>query len=359
MIKEMTDLIVMSSWLVPAVIMLLGIVAGWVVEKVVLKRLGSFVSRTSRNFDNLIVDSLRGMVLFWFVSGGAYLAVVNSPAGKDVIALVGKVVSVVLIFSGTVVTARIASGLVKGYLKKIRGAFQSTTIFTNITSVVVYLLGILVILQLFGVSIAPILTALGVGGLAAALALQDTLSNLFSGIQLIASEKVKSGDYIKLSSGEEGYIADINWRNTTIRALGNNMIIVPNSKLASSIVTNFYRPQQEMSVLIEVGVAYDSDLARVEEVTKEVARTVMEEVDGGIPAFEPFIRYHTFDDFSINFTAIVRVREYVNQYLVKHEFIKKLHERYKTEGIEIPFPIRTLYVRHEEADTDERLVAKR
>ena len=200
------------------------------------------------------------------------------------------------------------------------------------------------ILHSLGISITPILTALGVGGLAAALALQPTLANLFSGLQIIAAKQLHPGDYIKLDSGEEGYVTDIAWRNTIIRALPNNMIIVPNSKLASAIVTNYYQPEQEMAVLVQVGVSYKSDLKKVEEVTIEVGKEIMREVEGGVPDFEPFIRYHTFDDSSINFTVILRTTEYVGQYLIKHEFIKRLHKRYNKEGIVIPFPIRTIHM---------------
>jgi small-conductance mechanosensitive channel len=352
--KELADAIMLSHWLYPALFILSGIVVGLIVEKIILVRIGKLAARTQWAFDDLIIKSLRGMVLLWFVAGGIYLAVNKFIVDDKAVEVAGKVISVILIFSVTVVTARIVSGFVTGYLKNIKGTLQSTSIFTTITLVIIYVLGFLVILQSLGVSVAPILTALGVGGLAAALALQDTLSNLFSGIQLIASEKVKPGDYIQLSSGEEGYITDINWRNTSIRALGNNMIIVPNSKLASTIVTNYYKPEEEMSVLVQVGVGYDSDLVKVERVTKEVAQEVMAVVDGGIPSFEPFIRYHTFNDFSIDFSVILRAREYVNRYLIKHEFIKKLHDRYRKEGIEIPFPIRTLYVHREDPDDGER-----
>ncbi|MBI4463357.1 MAG: mechanosensitive ion channel family protein, partial [Acidobacteria bacterium] len=98
------------------------------------------------------------------------------------------------------------------------------------------------------------------------------------------------------------------------------------------------------AVLVNVGVSYDSDLAQVERVTVEVAREIQETVPGAVPGFEPFIRYHTFDSSSINFTVIMRASEFVNNYLMKHEFIKRLHRRYKNEGIVIPFPIRTLDV---------------
>ena len=136
---------------------------------------------------------------------------------------------------------------------------------------------------------------MGIGGLAVALALQDTLSNLFSGLQIIASRQVRIGDYVKLNTGEEGYVTDITWRNTTIRAIPDNMIIVPNSKLASTILTNYHQPAKVMSVIVQIGVSYDSDLAKVEKITLEVAKEILREIEGGIPDFEPFIRYHTLD----------------------------------------------------------------
>ncbi|MBI4473912.1 MAG: mechanosensitive ion channel family protein, partial [Acidobacteria bacterium] len=220
-----------------------------------------------------------------------------------------------------------------------------TTIFSNLTRLLVWLIGMLITLQTLGISITPILTALGVGGLAVALALQDTLSNLFSGLQVIGSGQVRPGDFIKLDTGEQGYVVDVTWRNTTIRELSNNMIIVPNSKLASSQVCNFDQPGKELAVLVPVGVSYDSDLEKVERITVEVAREVMRTVPGGVRDFEPFIRYHTLADFSINFTVIMRGREFVDQYLIKHEFLKRLHERYRSEEIEIPFPVRTVHVK--------------
>ena len=124
--------------------------------------------------------------------------------------------------------------------------------------------------------------------------------------------------------------------------LPNNTIIIPNSRVVNSQIINYYRPQKEMAALVQVGVSYDSDLDHVERVAVQVAREVLRETPGGVKEFEPFIRYHTFDDFSINFTVILRVHEYVDKYLVTHEFVKRLHKRFKQEGIEIPFPIRTL-----------------
>ncbi|HEU5417687.1 MAG TPA: mechanosensitive ion channel domain-containing protein [Streptosporangiaceae bacterium] len=107
----------------------------------------------------------------------------------------------------------------------------------------------------------------------------------------------------------EGYVVDTSWRNTTVRQLPNNIVIVPNATLAFSVVTSYHQPEQETSVSVPVGASYDSDLDHVERVTCEVASEVMRDVEGAMPTHEPFIRYSAFADSSINFSVILRAAE--------------------------------------------------
>ncbi len=247
-----------------------------------------------------------------------------------------------LILVVTLTAARVITGLVKSLAQSRSGVAGSATIFANITRIVVLAMGMLVVLQTLGISIAPLLTALGVGGLAVALALQDTLANLFAGVHVLASKTVQPGDYIRLSSGEEGYVVDINWRNTVVRQLSNNLVIIPNVQLSGTNMTNFTRPEQRLTILVQVGVGYDSDLEHVERVTLAVVKSVMNEVTGAVPEHEPAVRFHTFGDSRIGFTVILGVGEFSDQYRIKHEFIKRLHQRYRSEGITIPAPTRTV-----------------
>jgi len=131
--------------------------------------------------------------------------------------------------------------------------------------------------------------------------------------------------------------------------LPNNVVVIPNKVLVNSKVVNYYYPQKELAVLVQVGVHYNSDLEHVERVTIEVGKETLKEVSGGIEDFDPFIRYHTFSDFSINFSVILRAKEFVDNYLIKHEFIKRLHKRYAQEGITIPYPIRAINYDQEKA----------
>jgi small-conductance mechanosensitive channel len=207
----------------------------------------------------------------------------------------------------------------------------------------VYAIAALILLDLFGISITPILASLGIGSLAVALALQDTLGNFFAGIYVAIDKPVVEGDFVKLETGQEGYVTDVGWRSTRIRMLSNNSVIVPNSKLMGSVITNYYMPTKLMGMTIDLGVSYDSDLRKVERVTVDVIREIMRTVPGGVPETEPFIRFHTFAESSVNFSAVMQVKEFTDNYLIKHEFIKALHERYRKEGIVIPYPTRTVH----------------
>lgn len=337
----------LTEFILPVLIIGIALFAGMLTERFLLHYLKNLAEKTKWEGDDILMKALRRVVTLWFVLSGSMIAIHNVNLSEANINIIHKILLVLFIFSVTIGLSRVLVGFVEMYTKRSRGIFPSTSIFTNLTKVIVFIIGGLIILQALNISITPLLTALGVGGLAVALALQDTLSNLFAGIHVIAARNIRPGDYIKLDTGEEGYVVDITWRNTTIRALPNNMIIIPNSRIANAMITNYYLPDRELAVLVQVGIGYESDLEKVERVTIEVARDVMRTVPGGVPEFEPFIRYHTFGDFSINFTVILRAKEFTDQYLIKHEFIKRLHKRYNEEGIVIPFPIRTVYMKNE------------
>ncbi|MDD4938631.1 MAG: mechanosensitive ion channel family protein [Candidatus Omnitrophica bacterium] len=333
---------------VPFITFLITLFFGIFMRRVILSRL-SRLARDPGSKIGIVMDAARGPFIIWSLMLGIYFALKVSNIPENLVNIAGKVLLVLGVTSATLVLANISAKLIQIYSARIETALPVTSLTQNISRIIVFGIGILIILNSLGISITPILATLGVGGLAVALALQDTLSNLFSGFYIIASRQIRVGDYIKLETGEEGYVTDINWRAAKIKMLPNNVVLVPNEKLTKAIIVNYYLPDKEMAVLVNLGVHYKSDLKTVEKVTCEVAGQVMKEVAGGIPGFEPFIRYHTFSDFSVNFTVILRAREFVDQYLIKHEFIKRLHERYAKEGIVIPYPIRAVNYEQEKS----------
>lgn len=310
-----------------------GWLVGWLVESYLLSRLPK---------ETIFRKTLSGLGRWLGLATGLGFAVrynLLPPAWIADGILVWKV-SCLLI--ATIFCARLVGRYVHENTISFSGEIPATSLIENVVRGVVYMVGVLVILQTLEISVAPVLTALGVGGLAVALALQDTLSNLFAGITIIASRKIRPGQFIQLEGGQEGYVTDITWRNTTIHTLPNHMVIIPNAKLASSIVTNSYLPSPDIGFRVEVGVHYDSDLDQVEQVALATAKTVLEAHPDAKTEEEPVIRFREFADSSINMAVIIRVAEWSEQFAIRHEMIKALHKSFNKAGIVIPFPIRTL-----------------
>lgn len=325
-------------------ILFLSLLAGIIFDRIILVWLKKLSKKTKWSVDDIIVGAMQAFSVWLGLIIGLYAVSMTLPFAPAIKDMIHRTIGVVLIFCLTIYCGRIAVRFIRAYSGKSGGLIPNTSILTNIARIIIYSLGFLVILQSLGISVPPLLTALGVGGLAVALALQTTLSNLFAGIQLLASKYIHTGDYVRLNSGDEGYITDISWRSTSIRALPNRIIVIPNSVLADSIVNNYTLPEKEIALLIDMSVSYDSDLSHVERVTIEVATEIMKNITGGIPAFTPLIRFNKFGDSGIGFTVVMRSEEFANQFLLKHEFIKAVHSRYLRENIEIPYPVRVVKI---------------
>lgn len=215
----------------------------------------------------------------------------------------------------------------------------------RIANIALVALGILVVLDQLGVTIAPLLAGLGIGGLAVALALQGTLTNFFAGLNILTDGAVRVGDYVELSDGFAGYVDQIGWRTTRIRMLSNNMVIIPNARLADSITTNYNFPNDPMSLYIKIGVSYFSNLEHVERVTVEVAEEVMGNTTAAVQGYKPSVWYDEFADSNIIFWLVLRAHGYLESWTLKHQLMKALFSRYEQEGIEISFPNRNVFFR--------------
>ncbi|MFA5059170.1 MAG: mechanosensitive ion channel family protein [Candidatus Omnitrophota bacterium] len=331
---------------IPAWIYVPIIYLAWVGILLMAKMIGfgymkKMVQRTRTSADDILLKAADLPLTLLIVASGGVVAgkIIPAFASTEMVhyfVLAFKAVSIIAVI---VFLDRLIGGLIRSYTPKMEILRTSGGFAQGAVRIATIGIGGLVLLDSFGVSITPIIASLGIGSLAVALALQPTLENFFAGIQIVIDKPIQVGQFVKLESGEEGYIHKIGWRSTWIRFLSNNMVILPNKMLTNSRIINYYYPGTDLAVLVEIGVHYQSDLNHVEKVTIDVAKNVMKEVPGGVVDFEPFIRFHTFGNSSINFTVILRAKEFVDQYLVKHEFVKQLKERYAQEGIVIPYPI--------------------
>jgi small-conductance mechanosensitive channel len=349
------------AWASPLAWTLATLAASWMIGylfgAVLMSRVPKWLTGRQQRLTESALQILRKRLPWWSLLVGSWLSAGYWPLTSEGQLLIERTAFVLGSLSVTLALAALASQSVETYGALISPALPVSSLTRNVAWGLISVLGLLVILNGLGLSITPMLTALGVGGLAVALALQEPLANFFAGLFITIAGQIRVGDYVKLDSGQEGYVVDFSWRSTRLRMLANNLVVVPNAKLAQAIVVNHHLPSKDLAVLIEVGVDYASDLRHVERVVVAVGRDVMREVAGGVPEFEPFIRYHTFGDSSINFTVILRAKEFVDQYLIKHEFVKCLHTRFNDEGIAIPFPIRTIVHREPLSDAQLRRIA--
>jgi small-conductance mechanosensitive channel len=317
------------------------ILVGWAVRNVIFHSLYQRALGTKSKLDEIIVQALRGPFMIWVLMLGLHLGVQTSklPIGAQDTA--SQILLVLFVISMTLVASRLAGVLIRMHASPV--AFSSLT--ENLARIIVVLLGATIALNTLGISVWPILTAFGVGGIAIALALQDTLSNLFSGFYVSIAGQVRIGDYVKLDSGEEGYIVDTSWRSTSVRSLQNNTIIIPNAKLAKATITNYDLPEQSMSVSIAVSVSYNCDPGDVENVLLEVARKAVDQVPGLLGEPAAIVRFIPgFGPSSLDLTLTCSVRKFADQYLVQHELRKRIFTAFREAKIEIPFPTRTIYM---------------
>jgi len=328
--------------LLPGCILLFALALGITLNKIINRRLHRHLTGEESSWQYILVHAMQGTPISFCLVSGLYWIVNTIDIPPQLTKLFSYILFTVIVFTLTRIVARTVQGLVQLHIESSQERLPKTTLLDTILNIVIYAMGVLVALQYYGISIAPILTAMGVGGMAVALALQETLANIFSGLHLILSKQLKIDDYIKLSTGESGRVTDITWRFTTIVPVGEgNMVVIPNQKIASSTITNYSMPHRDIIITIPIGVAYDSDLEQVEQVTVEVADEVLEDIDHAITA-KPLVRFHTFGESSIDFNVILHSSNFDNQALIKHEFIKRLTKKYRELGIEIPYPVRTV-----------------
>lgn len=331
--SEMGDKIINGGFRVHLVFYLLSLTLGIITLRWSFSKLLKIIASKTKISYPLLQQVFKGIPTLLGILIGLYVAMEILVIPPRPLLFLQQVFHSIVIMSLTLMVAHLGSGYLKHKLGKTSENFASTSILATTIDITVYAIGVLVLLESFGVSISPLITALGVGGLATALALQDTLANLFSGINILVSKQIKMGDFVKLSTGEEGHVVDMNWRNTTMKTRTENMTVIPNKKIASSIITNYAQPFAECSISIPLGVGYGSDLEQVEKVAVMVAKGILQETKGGVESFEPFIRYSNFAEVGINFNVIMKVKSVTDQDFIRHEFIKRIYKRYQEEKI--------------------------
>ncbi len=328
-------------------LLLLGgtILAGLLLRQILIRK---FFDRELNSPAALLLHgTVRNSIVLWSAILGLHIATQNSEIPPKYLHYIPSTLALLWILSLTSVVSRLAGNAVQYYGSRASddGEMRQVASLTQrLAQIVVVIFGAVWMLKVvFDINLTPLLATLGVGGLAVALALQDTLSNLFAGFYVSISGLLRIGDYIKLNSGEEGYVSDINWRCTTMRGISNNLVVIPNSKLGQAIFTNYFLPERRLVLSFSVGVSYDADVDQVEKILTEEAVAATEKISGMLASPPPYVRFLPGPaDFSLIFQINFNVGEFGDQYMVQSELRKLIYKRLKAEGIEMPYPTRVV-----------------
>jgi len=311
---------------VPAGCIVIAVILGAVFEFIIQRSVAKSAYVARHTWLTILIDALGSGVLFWMTALGVHIALAVSRLPPNVTHLLDQTLLVLVCGSVTIVAARFGGSAV---LQLCRGPGQqiaSGTLFASVSQAVIVALGVLFTMSALGIAVTPLLTALGVGGLAVALALQPPLANLFSGIQLIASRQIRAGDYIALPSGQEGFVEDINWRSISIRESTNNIVVVPNLMLAQEIFINYRLPEPRVAARVPFRVAYGSDLDFVERLAHEAVELARKDIGDSLSSEDVFVRFHEFGDTTVNMSVNFFVNRAIDQERAKSACLRRLYE---------------------------------
>ena len=342
------------------------ILAGFVALAILLRVILAILTKRANkdNADRLlsvVIDSIKGPAVLLVVTLGLLFGyftlsrieegIFTSLNGTSEYAFQLWQVATILI--ATFTTSHLADRTIRWYLRNVAMNTATTLddtllpIFRRVLPLTVYAIGGLVAIDNLGISISPILAGLGIGGLAVALAVQPTLSNFFAGTYVVTEGELKAGDFIELDGGPSGYVESVGWRSTKIRSRFNNLVIIPNSRMAESIVTNYFSPTPAMNVIVTCGVSYESDLEQVENIALEEAEALVKESTHSIKDMDPFFGFSNFGDSNIDFFIFLQAVDRNGTFILKSQLMKRIHSRFTAEGIEINYPVRKLVVSDE------------
>ncbi len=329
--------------MIPLALLVATILVGLVARKILFSLLKRWAKSTDSQLDILVIDTLSRPMILWMVILGLHLATQNSEIPLQYLKYIPKTLKVLWGLSFTIALSHFGGNMVRYYGSAVKGVKTVTSLSQKLIQFSILIVGIMWVLKVvFDVSLTPILTTLGVGGLAVALALQDTLSNLFAGFYVSVSGLVRIDDYIRLNTGEEGYITDINWRCTTMRTRFNNLVVIPNNKLGQAIFTNYFLPDGRMVASILCGVGPESDIVLVEKLLLEEAIRGAAEIESVLPDPPPSVRFNPGPwSGALIFQIVFSVGQFGDLPVARSEVRKRIYSRLRKEGIAVSFPANT------------------
>ena len=346
---EMTPIVERSaawaeSWWTFLMVLGAATLVGLALRFLVFRRLRQVASRTATRADDVLMDATRGFWLPATILVGALSGLRFAPISPEHAVVAERFGVSVLLLLVTLAASRFV-GLRFAASRAAAGDQPAQpSLVQKVVQVAVMIAGALLILDNAGVEITTLLTALGIGSLAVALALQPTLSNLFAGLHLSVSKPIRVGDFVELEDGTQGHVADIGWRVTKLTQPANSVVMVPNARISDMRLVNYSMPSPAQTVSVRFTVAFGSDLSAVESSALEVAREVQREVAEADSGYAPAIVFRAFGTGGIDCEVALRTRSMPERAAVVSAYVRRLDARFRADGIVVPYPQQVVHL---------------
>jgi small-conductance mechanosensitive channel len=322
-------------WIVVASYAAMWALIGVLVRGVLRRSLGALARERKTEWTEVLAASLprpAGIAVFLLAMAAGLRAL---PLEELHLAAVHKAIAVALAILGVLSLMRVAFKAIDAFGRSNPALRSSAGIGKAVTWVLGAAIMAVLLSDALGISLAPALTALGVGSLAVALALQDTLSNFFSGVTILVGKPVRPGDFIRVDPSYEGFVESIGWRTTQLRTLSNNLVVIPNATFSKAIITNYSLPTPNVSSSVRVDVSPDEDLDRVEDALVDEARRALDIPEISQSPAPSVALSPGFVDGVAAFSVYFQVRSFGDQGTVQHALRKRIATRFKKDGITI------------------------
>ena len=316
----------------------------------VIGRLYKIVKKTKTDIDNVVIEVIEGPLKFLPIVIGFFIATSYIEFNADIIILIEKINrTFITIFIFWLLLQLIVpfSFVIKKFEEQLTTALIDWTL--KGLKILVIIIGIVAVLELWGIKVGPIIAGLGLLGVAVALGAQDLFKNLISGIMILMERRFKIGDVIHIAGEAEGIVEQIGFRSTLIRQFDSNLVMVPNFKFAEQSVTNYSRRINRRIRWI-IGLEYRTTVEQLKNMRNQIKEFIDKDKnfknDDTSYFSSSFVRIDSFSDSSIDmlvqcFTNVTNWNEYIK---VKETLAITIKEIVENEKAGFAFPSQSLYL---------------
>ena len=347
MVLELLNYVTTNKYLHSLIIFLVFFVLSQIVVFVSQKFILKFTERTKTSIDDLIVAKTNKPISTILLLIGIRLAMIPLSISPSIFSIIERVILTLISGLVTYIVIVVFDVIINDWGQKFASKTESkiddevVLLFQKFSRITVGFIGLIFILNIWGVQVAPLLASLGIAGIAVAFALQSTLGNIFGGLSLIVDRSITVDDYIKLDDGTEGFVTDIGLRSTKIKSKDGDLIILPNGKLADSRIYNYHKPLPVTRVTVDFGVNYGTDVAKV----KRIVLGELQKINDTLKEPAPIVVFEELGDFALKFKAFFWISSIEKKMEAKETAVTAIYNVLNKNKIGIPFPTRTVYLK--------------